>query len=264
MRVLGFILFLSLTPQAFATTVFVAGASGRSGAEVVRVLQGAGYEVRASTRNAERAAARHPFVKTWVEVDAHDTAGLREAVAGAEIVVSALGHGDFVGPAAPQFVGYLGVRNLVDAAKATNAEHFVLISSSTAGHARGIDHRQEPRFGYVLYWKTKAEDYLIESGLPFTLIGPGGLADDFLIELRAIEAPPPEGWGVKLMPRPEYGRDFIDRAGVALSVLHAIEIPEARGKAAAVIWDKSLPAGEISGSFADIPAENTGLTYSTK
>jgi len=215
-RVLGFILFLSLTPQAFATTVFVAGASGRSGAEVVRVLQDAGYEVRASTRNAERAAARHPFVKTWVEVDAHDTAGLREAVAGAEIVVSALGHGDFVGPAAPQFVGYLGVRNLVDAALATNANHFVLISSSTAGHARGID------------------------------------------------APPPEGWGVKLMPRPEYGRDFIHRTGVALSVLHAIEKPEARGKAAAVIWDKSLPAGEISGSFADIPAENTGLTYSTK
>lgn len=254
--------FLCVTAKA--ETVFVAGGSGRTGVEVVRVLQDAGYGVRASTRNAERATARYPDVETWVEVDAHDTAKLRDAVMGSDIVISALGHGDFVGPAAPQFVGYLGVRNVIDAAAAAQAKHVILITSSTAGHARGIDHREEPRFGYVLYWKTKAEDHLIESGLPYTIIGPGGLADDFLIELRAIEAPPPEGWGVKIMPRPEYTRDFIDRKGVADIVLRAIINPDARNKAVAAVWDKTIPAGEVSGAFSDIPVEHTGKSYISK
>ena len=253
----------TLADAARAQTVFVLGGSGRTGVEVVRTLQDAGFEVRASTRNAARASARYPDVKLWAEVDAHDTARLNEAVLGSQIVVSTVGHGDFIGPGAPQFVGYLAVRNLVEAAQAARAEHVIVITSSTAGHARGVEHRNEARFGYVLYWKTKGEDFLIESGLPYTIIGPGGLADDFLIELRAIEAPPAEGWGVKLQPRPEYTRAFIDRKGVADIVLRAIREPEARGKAVAVVWDKDLPAGQISGSFGAIPAEDTGKSYST-
>ena len=252
-----------LASPALAETIFVAGGSGRSGIEVVRTLQQAGYDVKASTRNAVRAMSRYPDVQNWVEVDAHDTTRLREAVMGADIVVSALGHGDMVGTGAPQFVGYLGVRNLVDAAQAANVKHFIIITSSTAGHARGIDHRQESRFGYVLYWKTKAEDYLMQSGLPYTIIGPGGLADDFLMELRGLEPPPPEGWGVKLMPRPDYTRAFIDRRGIADVVLRAIRSPEARNKSFAVVWDNSIAAGEINGSFASMPVENTGKSYVT-
>ena len=248
---------------AHAETVFVAGGSGRAGIEVVRTLQNAGFDVRASTRNAERAAARYPEVNNWVEVNAHDPVRLNAAVMGSDIVISTLGHADFIGPEAPQFVGYLAVRNIIEAAIAAKAKHVILITSSTAGHARGVDHRLEPRFGFVLYWKTKAEDFLIESGMPYTIVGPGGLADEFLVRLRAIEAPPAAGWGVKIMPRPEYTRDFIDRAGVADVVLAAIRDPAARGKAVAAVWDKSLPAGKISGAFADIQAEQTGESYST-
>ena len=263
MRLTLLVLVLVYAQSVYAETVFVAGGSGRSGIEIVHTLQEAGYDVRASTRNAQRAAVRYPDVKTWVEVNAHDTAQLRDVVMGSDIVVSALGHGDMVGPGAPQFVGYLGVRNLIDAAKAAEAKHVVVITSSTAGHARGIDHRQEARFGYVLYWKTKAEDYLMASGLPYTIIGPGGLADEFLMELRGQETPPPEGWGVKLLPRPDYVRDFIDRKGVAHIVLRAIRDPAARNKSFAVVWDKSIPAGEVSGSFAAMPVENTGKSYLT-
>ncbi len=261
MRIALFALIFLYAAVAQAQTVFVAGGSGRSGIEIVRTLQDAGYDVRASTRDAERASSRYPEVQNWVEVNAHDTTQLREAVMGSDIVVSALGHGDMIGSGAPQFVGYLGVRNLVDAAKATEAKHVIVITSSTAGHARGIDHRQEARFGYVLYWKTKAEDYLIQSGLLYTIIGPGGLADEFLMKLRGLDTPPPEGWGVKLMPRPDYVRDFIDRRGVADIVLRSIRDRDARNKSFAVVWDKTLPAGEISGSFAAMPVENVGTNY---
>jgi uncharacterized protein YbjT (DUF2867 family) len=263
LRIFLAVVALALGFTAHAETAFVAGGSGRAGIEVVRALQKAGFQVRASTRNAQRAAARYPDVKNWVEVNAHDPARLNAAVIGSDIVISTLGHADFIGPAAPQFVGYLAVRNIIEAAIAAKAKHVILITSSTAGHARGVDHRQEPRFGFVLYWKTKAEDFLMESGLPYTIVGPGGLADEFLVRLRAIEPPPPAGWGVKIMPRPEYARDFIDRAGVAAVVLEAIRNPAARGKAVAAVWDKNLPAGQISGSFADIPAEQTGMSYTT-
>lgn len=261
--IVAIIATVGLTIAAQAETVFVAGGSGRAGIEVVRTLQNAGYDVRASTRNAQRASARHPEVNQWVEVNAHDTARLNAAVMGSDIVISALGHGDFIGPGAPQFVGYLAVRNVIEAAIAAKAKHVILITSSTAGHARGIDHRQEPRFGFVLYWKTKAEDFLIESGLPYTIVGPGGLADDFLVSLRAIQKPPPQGWGVQIMPRPEYRRSFIDRAGVADVILRAIRNPDARNKAVAAVWDKRLMAGELSGSFTDIPTEEIRESYST-
>lgn len=263
MKHLALAVVILVAGPALAETVFVAGASGRSGIEVTRVLQDSGYEVRASTRNAASAASRYPEIKSWVEVNAQEPARLHNVVAGSNIVVSALGHGDFVGAGSPQFVGYLSVRNLIDAAIATKAKHFVLISSSTAGHARNVDHRDEARFGYVLYWKTKAEDYLMQSGLPYTIIGPGGLADEVLVQLRAIEAPPIEGWGVKILPRPDYTRAFIDRKGVADVVKRAIENPNALGKAVAVIWDTTIPAGDVTGSFSAVPVEDTGKSYLT-
>lgn len=264
MRALLALALICISSSALAETIFVAGATGRTGIEVVRVLHDSGYDVVASTRNATRAASTYPKVKTWVEVNAQDPARLRDAVAGSEIVVSALGHGDFVGAGAPQFVGYLSVRNLIDAAVAADAKQFILISSSTAGHARGVDHREEPRFGYVLFWKTKAEDYLRQSGLPYTIVGPGGLADDVLIQLRGIDPPPLEGWGARILARPDYERDFVSRRGVADVVKQSIANPAAQGKAVAVVWDKSVPAGEVTGAFADIATEPQDRTYLSK
>ncbi len=79
--------------------------------------------------------------------------------------------------------------------------------------------------------------------------------------LRGLVTPPPQGWGVKLMPRPDYTRDFIDRKGVADVVLRAIRDPAARNKAFAVVWDKTIAAGEVSGSLDAMPVENTGKSY---
>lgn len=250
------LLLIPLIGETSEKTVFVAGGSGRTGAATVLELQRAGYHVVASTRDASAAKRTYPEIDRWVEVDAHDVPKLNAAVAGADVVVSTLGHGDFVGVGAPQFVGYLAVRNLVDAAKANKVAHFILISSSTAGHAHGVDHSKAPRFGYVLYWKTKAEDYLAASDLPFTILGPGGLVDDRLYQLRMLERPPAAGWGVQILARPDYERAFIDREGVAKVVRAAIETDAAIGKSVAIVWDKRVPAGTISGDFGGVSGEH--------
>lgn len=259
--ILGLLGLFTLTKTWANETVFVAGGSGRTGLAIVEVLSEAGYEVRASTRNAARARQRHGSGINWVEMDLHDTVAVKAAVEGADIVVSTVGHGDFVGIEAPQFVGYLAVRNLVDAAKAANVKHMIVITSSTAGHLHGRDHRNEARFGFVLYWKTKGEDYLIASGLPYTFIGPGGLADDFLVSLIGLDLETSKRWGVKILARPDYERAFVSRVGVAHVIREAIENPQARNKAVAVVWDDAIPAGSISGSFAEIPEEHPTRSY---
>jgi len=261
MRLLLFIAMTAGSAQA-ADRVFVAGGTGRSGIEIVNLLKANGYEVAASTRDVNRARQRYGSDIHWVEANMHDVPAVMRAVEGSDYVVSALGHGDFIGVEAPQFAQYLAVRNLIDAAKATNTKQIVVMTSSTAGHR--FNHKLESRFGMVLYWMTKAEDYLQASGLPYTIIGPGGLATDDMIGLRGLEPPPPGDWGVKIMPRAEYKFDFVSRRGVASVVLAALREPAAQGKAVAVVWDRGKRNAELTGKFSAIPVEPTpSETYLT-
>ena len=82
----------------------------------------------------------------------------------------------------PYSVDWLGAKNQIDAAKAAGVKQFVFLSSmggtqpdnflNTIGKVEGQENS-----GNILLWKRKAEQYLIKSGLPYTIIHPGGLLD---------------------------------------------------------------------------------------
>lgn len=82
----------------------------------------------------------------------------------------------------PYNVDWLGAKNQIDAAKAAGVKHFIFLSSmggtqpenflNTIGRKKDDD-----KSGNILLWKRKAEKYLIESGLKYTIIHPGGLTD---------------------------------------------------------------------------------------
>lgn len=239
---LGFLSLLAMASTGVAETVFVAGGSGRSGFEIVKALSAAGYSVKASTRSVERAREKFGTQYDWVQLDMLDPVATDKMLEGVDIVVSALGHGDMVGVDSPQVVHNLAVRNLIDAAKAHRVKQLVLMSSSTAGHA--ADHRKEPRFGFVLHWMTKSEDQLIASGIPFTIIGPGGLIPG-----------EPDKVGARLIPRSEYKRAMVSRVSVAHAVVLALKEPGAKGKAVALVADPATKPGQIVGQYAAIPAE---------
>lgn len=245
---LAFLSLLATASSCIAETVFVAGGSGRSGLEIVKVLSAAGYKVKASTRDAQRAREKMGAQYDWVELNLLDPVATQKALAGVDIVVSALGHGDMVGVDSPQIVHNLAVRNLIDAAKAHHVKHLVLMSSSTAGQA--VDHRKEPRFGFVLHWMTKSESHLIASGIPFTIIGPGGLV-----------AGEPDKVGAKLIPRHEYQRALVSRVSVAHAVALALKEPGAKGKAVALVADPAAKPGQIVGQYAAIAAEEPPAHY---
>lgn len=82
----------------------------------------------------------------------------------------------------PYNVDWIGAKNQIDAAKRNGVKRFIFVSSmggtqpdnflNTIGRKADDD-----KSGNILLWKRKAEQYLIESGIPYTIIHPGGLID---------------------------------------------------------------------------------------
>ena len=239
------VLLLSAVPAAAADregAVLVAGATGSIGRIVIGLLHEEGFTVRAMSRDPENARALYGDDYEWVRADVRDPDELSPVMKGVDWVICSIGYTEFEGPNSAQFVDYMGVRNLVEAAAERGVKHFVLVSASSAGPYR--DHTQNPRFGYVAYWKTKAERILKDSGLSFTIVGPGGYLDE-----------PGGVKGVRIFPRSEFSMGYISREDVAAIVLASLTDPAARGKAFAAQYDDSVEPGAWRDSFEALEPE---------
>ncbi|MGB3297940.1 MAG: SDR family oxidoreductase [Phormidesmis sp.] len=152
----------------------VAGATGQTGRRIVEELLERGVEVRALVRDRSKATAELPSGVEIAVGDVLEPNTLREALAGCEALVSATGAAPSFDPTGPYKVDYEGNKNLVDAAKQASVEQMVMVSSlcvSKLFHPLNL-------FWGVLYWKQQAEDYLKNSGVPYTIVRPGGLKNE--------------------------------------------------------------------------------------
>ena len=83
----------------------------------------------------------------------------------------------------PYEVDWLGQKHQIDGAKKCGCKHVVICSSMGGTNPEhmlnglGREESDPPSKGNILQWKRKAEKYLIESGLTYTIIHPGGLVD---------------------------------------------------------------------------------------
>ncbi|XP_045833163.1 uncharacterized protein At2g37660, chloroplastic-like [Trifolium pratense] len=75
----------------------------------------------------------------------------------------------------PEQVDWIGQKNQIDAAKAAGVKHIVLVGSM--GGTNPNHPLNSLGNGNILVWKRKAEEYLANSGVPYTIIRPGGLLD---------------------------------------------------------------------------------------
>jgi len=75
----------------------------------------------------------------------------------------------------PEHVDWIGQKNQIDMAKEAGVKHVVLVSSM--GGTDPNNSLNKIGDGNILLWKRKAEQYLINSGLKYTIIHPGGLTD---------------------------------------------------------------------------------------
>ncbi|EFJ40324.1 hypothetical protein VOLCADRAFT_84511 [Volvox carteri f. nagariensis] len=189
--------------------VAVTGSAGRTGALVVKKLleRAAEFETRAVVRNS---SSKPKLTQLGLEESAilaadisqGDAKAFEAAFTGCDAVVIATSAVPVLKPLSlipvfwakltggkgvmPQFgwkegqnpeqVDWLGQKVQIDAAKATGVKKVVLISSM--GGTDKDNNLNKLGNGNILQWKRKAEQYLIASGLTYTIIHPGGLIDE--------------------------------------------------------------------------------------
>ncbi|XP_052171766.1 protein TIC 62, chloroplastic isoform X4 [Diospyros lotus] len=175
--------------------VFVAGATGRVGSRTVRELLKLGFNVRAGVRSVQRA---EPLLQSVQQMKLDSEAGSEgtKPIEKLEIVECDLEKQDQIGPAlgrasvvvccigasekevfdisGPYRIDYQATKNLIDAATTARVNHFILLTSLGTNKI-GFPAAILNLFWGVLIWKRKAEEALLASGLPYTIVRPGGM-----------------------------------------------------------------------------------------
>jgi uncharacterized protein YbjT (DUF2867 family) len=234
------------TPAGLAgpQLVVVYGATGRTGRLILEELQQrSDLAVRAVARDPAGVGDLKPLAQ-WMAGDVTAPATLPATLRGARYVICTIGATDRSGPNSPEFVDYGGVRALADAAREAGVDQFVLVSSMGVQSGGGIvGWALNLLSGDALKWKLKGEDYLKQSGVPYTIVRPGGLTDK-----------PGGRTGIRFQ-QGDRGMGSITRADVAAVVVAALREPAAVGKTFEIRADDKLPASAWRQQFVDLQAD---------
>jgi uncharacterized protein YbjT (DUF2867 family) len=209
--------------------VLVAGATGRTGQHVVTELLEQGYKVRAFVRDIEAAREKLGDEIEYAKGDVREPASIDAALDGVFAIVSSIGAGRGESGNGPEFVDYGGVKNLAEAAAKARLSQFVLVSS---GGVTDEDHVLNKMFDNVLIWKFKGEEAVRASGVPYTIVRPGGLVDK------------PSNEAAITLEQGDEGTGMIPRADVAKVLVAALMYTDALNKTFEVIsGDGGAPGG---------------------
>jgi uncharacterized protein YbjT (DUF2867 family) len=164
--------FLSFTAVAVEGPVLVFGGTSGTGLAAVQVLRSQDVPVTVFVRPTSDTSVLDPLGVETVVGDALNAEDVTAAFAtGAyKTVISSLGGRR--GEPRPDLDGN---KNITAAAKAAGATRVVQISSIGVGDTREPPGEGANFMAEVFYLKTLAEDDLMNSGLDYTIVRPGGL-----------------------------------------------------------------------------------------
>lgn len=193
--------------------IAVFGANGATGRLLVGQALDAGHEVVAVTRDPDKFPFRRDHLRIF-KADVHDAAGVSNAVAGCDAVLSSLG---VPFTREPITVYSAGAKNIITAMRQEGLKRLVVVSSSATYphyHADGgflLNRVMQPlltaTFGKTTYEDMRRMEELVrESGLDWTIVRPSGLFD--LPEVTDYRMDEDEAPGV-----------FTSRADLAASML---------------------------------------------
>ena len=154
--------------------VLVAGGHGKIALRLLGLLAAKGHRARGLIRKPEQAADLEAVGAVAVLGDLEADASLATYVEGADVVVFAAGAGPGSGPERKRTVDLGGAVKLVDAALAVGVRRYVMVSSIGADRPQAASGGMRP----YLAAKAEADDYLMASGLEYTIVRPGSLTDD--------------------------------------------------------------------------------------
>ena len=214
----------------------VVGATGETGRRIVQELVNREIPVRAMVRNLEKGKEILPPEAELVVGDVLNPNSLADALTDTTVVLCATGASPSLDITGPYQVDYQGTKNLVDAAKAKEIEHFVLVSSlcvSKFFHPLNL-------FWLILYWKKQAEAYIQKSGLVYTIVRPGGLRNE--------DNPDP----IVMSSADTLFEGSIPRTKVAQVCVEALFQPEAQNKVVEIVTQENAKSLNWQQLFAQV------------
>lgn len=215
---------------------FVAGATGETGRRIVLELVQRQIPVRALVRELESARSILPAEVELVVGDVLKPETLSNAIADCTVVLSATGARPGFDPTGPYRVDFEGTKNLVNAAKAKGIEQFVMVSSlctSQFFHPLNL-------FFLILVWKKQAEEYLQSSGIPYTIVRPGGLKNEDNAD------------GVVMSGADTLSEGSIPRTKVAQVCVEALFLPSSRNKIVEIVAKPEVSSQPYEQLFAGV------------
>ncbi|PZO39301.1 MAG: NAD(P)-dependent oxidoreductase [Shackletoniella antarctica] len=249
--------------------VLVTGATGRTGSIVVQKLRQRPEQFVAKGFARSEAKTKELFGSTegFYLGDISDPGRLNAALEGGDalvILTSAVPQmkappepgqrPEFFYPegGTPEQVDYQGQINQIEAARAAGVKHIVLVGSMGGTNEQHPLNRMAN--GNILIWKRKAEAYLIDSGLDYTIIRAGGLQDQPGGQRELLV-----GKDDQLLANPPNGiPTSIPRADVAKVVVQALLEPAARNKAFDVISKpEGTPGAVVTTDFQGLFEQTT-------
>lgn len=218
--------------------VLIFGASRETGLEVAKILTARGDTVAAFARPAsDLTELKKLRLQQIIYGDVLDPVAVGKAFAAGRFraVVCTIGahRGQVPRP------DFEGVKVIVDSAKklTISVPRILLVTVIGAGDSRGaVAPKVLEVLGEVIRLKTLAEDYLVESGLQYTILRPGGMTDD-----------PASGTAIRTEDHGIMG--VISRADLARLVVECIDDDATIGRIyhtvdPAITWQPPLQRGE--------------------
>jgi len=244
--------------------ILVTGATGRTGAIVLQKLRQSDnnqFKPFGLARSQEKVKEIFGSTEGFYLGDIRDQSTLKPAIEDCQtliIVTSAVPQmkappkegerPEFTYPenATPEMIDYQGQVNQIDMAKQAGVNHIILM-----GSMGGTDENHPLNKlgnGNILIWKRKAEQYLIDSGIDYTIIRAGGLLNEPGGKRKLLV-----GKNDTLLKRES---PTIPREDVADVIVQAVFLPQARNKAFDLVSESEAASqGQVTQDFTNIFAQ---------
>lgn len=250
--------------------ILVTGATGRTGSIVLQKLreQADRFEAVGLARSPAKIVKLFGSTDGFVVGDITDKSSLESVIKGCDaLIILTSAVPQMVTPPSdgnppqfayepegmPELVDYQGQKNQIDAAKQAGVEKIVLVGSM--GGTNPNHPLNKMGNGNILIWKRKAEQYLIDSGIDYTIIHagglinePGGMRELIVGKDDLLSTNPPDGI-----------RPVIPREDVATVAIKALTEPNARNKVFDIISKpEDADNATVTKDFASLFAQTTG------
>jgi uncharacterized protein YbjT (DUF2867 family) len=220
--------------------VLVVGGTGLLGGQVVTALLSRGRRVRALVRPTSDAGRLEQAGVDIARGDMMDPASLRQAMDGADAVVSTAAGYTRHSKGDTADIDTVGNRNLADAARETDIRRFVLTSILTCDQTPQVPH----------FWHKKlAEDRLEQAGVPFVALRPGAFLD---MVTQMGGGDPFAKRRLSWFGDPTTPLTFVLTSDLAGNLADAVDAPGVEGQRIDIGWDRPVSMQEIAGIAGDL------------